>query len=104
MEHGMSKAKVMRALRFLRLVDDQNNISLTNIALILVLAHLLRQPTVSLQDLLTFCGAMIGYQVKRFASGTVVTPEQEADDLRKEIESLKTAVTALGFSKTVPRR
>jgi hypothetical protein len=98
------KAKTLRALRFLRVTDETNNLSLTNVAMVVVLVNIVQRPEVSLQDLLAFVGAMVGYQFKRFVNGAAATPEQDAADLRAEIDSLKTKVTALVYQSTLPRR
>lgn len=87
--------KLLRTLKFLRITDENGDLSLTNIALVIVLVHLLNRPELSLNDLLTFGGALIGYHVKRFVSGAPVSAEDDKAKLQAEIDAIKTKVAGL---------
>jgi hypothetical protein len=90
------KDNLLRALQVLRVLDEQKNLSLTNIALVAVLGRLLAAPEVDIESLLTFVAAMFSYQVKRFAAGFTGSPaEDEVTELRKAVDSLKTKTVAL---------
>lgn len=81
--------------RFFRLLDANNDLSLTNIALVAVLVRILMMPAVDIENLAMFAATLIGYQVKRFAAGATGAPEvDEVGELRKAIETLQTKVTA----------
>lgn len=97
--------KIYRALQFVRLLDEQGNLSLTNIALMGVLARLLMSPTIDVESLLSFAAAMVGYQVKRFAAGFTGTPAgDEVEELRKAVDSLKTKTSALELGQQINGR
>lgn len=87
--------KLLRVVKFLRLIDDQGDISITNVALIGVLAKLLLTPQIATADLLAFVATMVGYNVKRFAVNPNAAVSEDTDELRKAIESLQTKVTGL---------
>lgn len=54
-----------KALRYLRINDEHNLVSLTNIAMIIVIYKIAVTPAVSFQDITALCIAVMGYQVKR---------------------------------------
>ena len=55
-----------KALKYIRINDEKSRISLTNIAMILVLYKLAVTETSSIQDLTALFIAVLGYQSKRF--------------------------------------
>lgn len=88
--------RVYRVLQFLRIVDDQRNLSLTNIALMAVLARLLVSPTIDMESLLGLVATLVSYQAKRVVAGVAGTPAaDEAEELKKIVETLQTKVTAM---------
>jgi len=87
--------------RFLRLSDDQDRLSLTNIAIMLTLGRLLFVDQVSIEALGTFLTAAVGYNVKRFAPKDDSPEETEVATMRKELDRLTTAVSAMQMA---PRR
>jgi hypothetical protein len=68
----LTKSNLLRAGKFLRLVDRDGNFSLTNIVLIAVTVHLLRQPGLEVQDLLAFVAGVIGYQVRQTLAAKLI--------------------------------
>jgi hypothetical protein len=97
----INKQQVLRALRFARITDEQDNLSLTNIAMIVTLVVVLQRPELSLTDIGTFIAAIVGYQVKRFAATGEVTNDSE--ELKKAIEQLQGKVTALQLGAQIKR-
>ncbi len=95
--------RTLRVLRFLRLVDETDNLSLTNIALIGTLVVVLQRPELQVGDIATFIATVAGYQVKRFLTGGA-TPNTEADDLKAAVESLQTKISALQLAQQNMRR
>lgn len=95
--------KLLRAGQFLRILDDSNNLSLTNIALVSTLVVVLQRPELQITDIATFIATVAGYQVKRFLSGGAA-PTTEADDLKAAVESLQTKVTSLQMAQQNIRR
>lgn len=59
------KKNVDKVLRYFRINDEKGLISLTNIAMILVLYKLAVTPALSVQDLTALFVAVLGYQGKR---------------------------------------
>lgn len=55
-----------KALTYLRVQDEQARISLTNIAMIVVLYKMCVTPASSFQDITGLAIAILGYQAKRF--------------------------------------
>jgi hypothetical protein len=90
------KTKTLRALRFLRVLDEKNDLSITNLAVIAMTAKLLATPGLAVPDMLTFIVTVAGYQFKKW----LVTPDTPAADedlkvLKEAVESLKSSVTTL---------
>ena len=54
-----------KVLKYLRINDEKNLISLTNIAMILVIYKISVTPAVSFQDITALAIAVLGYQAKR---------------------------------------
>lgn len=87
--------KLLRATQFLRLTDEQGNLSITNLALIAVLVKLVATPQLPVAELLAFVASMVGYNVKRFVVNPGATLSEDTVELRKAVESLQTKVTGL---------
>ena len=60
------KYKIIKGLAFLRLLDENAQLSLTNIAVIIVLFHMAFAPTLSLTEASTLLGVLGAYQFKRY--------------------------------------
>ena len=61
------KKAINKALQYLRVNDENGLVSLTNIAMILVLYKLAVTPALSIQDLTALFIFILGYQFKRVA-------------------------------------
>lgn len=59
----------MAILRFLRLIDQDEQLSLTNIAVIAILVKLLIQPAIDSMSMAALIGTLFSYQSKRFLNG-----------------------------------
>lgn len=99
----MNKEQLLRAFRFLRITDDQNNLSLTNLALVAVLGRLMTLPGLETMDLLTFVATLVGYQVKRVVSGTSPSPATDTAELKAAMQVLETKISALQVGKVLNR-
>ncbi len=95
--------KILRALQFLRVVDESNNLSLTNIALVSTLVVVLQRPELAIGDIATFIATVAGYQVKRFLTGGTA-PVAETDELKAAIESLQTKISGIQMAQQNMRR
>jgi hypothetical protein len=95
--------KLFRVLQFLRVVDETNNLSLTNIALVATLVTVLQRPELQIGDIATFIATVASYQVKRFLTGGA-QPSTEAADLKAAVESLQTKITAIQLAQQNMRR
>lgn len=62
------KGGLDKVLKYLRINDENSLISLTNIAMILVIYKIAVTPAVSFQDITALAIAVMGYQVKRVIS------------------------------------
>lgn len=96
-------SKIMRLMRFLRITDEQNNLSLTNIALVVAAFNLVQRPEVTTIDVAGLVATLIGYQFKR----TAMPAPQDADsveEMRKAFQSLETKVTALQLGQSYRKK
>ena len=59
------KAALKKALTYLRINDEKNRLSLTNIAMIIVLYKLMVTPTLNFEDITALAIGVMGYQIKR---------------------------------------
>lgn len=62
---SLSHSKLMALLRYLRINDENDNLSLTNIAMIVMLWKIGTTDAASITDLTALCVAILGYQAKR---------------------------------------
>lgn len=60
-----AKDAINKILKYLRVHDEKGMISLTNIAMLIVLYKLTTTPVVSFQDITALAIGVIGYQAKR---------------------------------------
>lgn len=94
--------KLIRALQFFRVTDETGNLSLTNIALVVVLIHLVNRPELAVTDIATFAAAIASYQVKRYLQPAA--PAQDQTALTEALASLQTKVTALEMGQQINGR
>ena len=57
------------ALQYIRVNDEKNRVSLTNIAMIIVMVKMCVTPATSWQDMTALAIAILGYQAKRVIEG-----------------------------------
>lgn len=91
--HLPTREQITRAAEFLRIIDAQGNLSLTNIALMAALIRTLMLPQLSIHDLLTFLGTVAAYQFKKFAQPPGVP--DSSTELQTAVADLQGKVTAL---------
>ena len=87
----------------MRVLDANNNISLTNVALMAGLARTLMIPQISVHDMLVFLGTITSYQVKRYLQPDVGAPDDVAA-LQQTVEAMQTKLTALQIGQQITRR
>jgi hypothetical protein len=63
-----------RVLRYLRINDEQNRLSLTNLAMMLILYKMWVTQALSMGDLTAIAVTIIGYQAKGFISRKLPAP------------------------------
>lgn len=95
--------KITRLLRSLRILDESNNISLTNMALIAAIVNVALRPEIALNDLIVLISTIVGYQVKRFAKNPNAELEMSIEELKKAIESAQTKISALQMGQSIKR-
>lgn len=59
------KQNAVCTLNFLRLIDDKQVLSLTNITMILIIYKIAVTPVMSFQDITALALGVLGYQAKR---------------------------------------
>lgn len=57
--------KLIRLGQFFRLLDERNNLSISNLVVILMMVKILTTPALSMTDIATALTAMIPYTVKK---------------------------------------
>src|SRR5688572_26794815 len=82
---------MMRVLTFLRLVDENGNLSLTNIAVIVSLVKLAMTPTVSMTDTGALLVSVLNYAYKRFSQA----PDADDDGIPDAVEANTKAIEDL---------
>lgn len=96
---------MMKYLKLFRLLDANNQISLTNIAMMAGIINLLMRKDVATQDMLMFVASMVGYQVKRFAKNPDAQTDVNFEEINKAIAQLESKVTAIQVGNSLkPRR
>ena len=85
------KNKVLKTLAFFRLLDEAGQLSITNIAVILVLIKLGLTKTVDLGSAATLLTVISSYHFKRYLGGLVQdpAPKDEVNDLRSQLNQIK---------------
>lgn len=96
-----TKKQILRALRFLRITDEQDNLSITNIAIVATLIVALNRPELSVTDIGAFVAALAAYQLKKFSGQ--VKPETESEDIKKIVSDLQAKVVALQLGGQLKR-
>ena len=97
----MTKKQTLRALRFFRITDEQNNLSITNLAIMITLGAMLMRPELQAMDVGALITALVAYQVKRFSGQA--KPENEQEDLKKIVADLQSKMIALQLGSQIKR-
>jgi hypothetical protein len=58
--------KLIRVGKFVRLLDGQNNLSISNLTVMLMMAKIITTPALSMADIATAMVALLPYTVKKF--------------------------------------
>lgn len=58
--------KLIRAGKFVRLLDEQNNLSISNLTVIIMMAKILTTPALSMVDIASAMVGLLPYTVKKF--------------------------------------
>lgn len=96
---------MMKYLKLFRLLDANNQLSLTNIAMMAGILNLLIRKDVATQDMMMFVASMVGYQVKRFAKNPDAQTDVNFEEMNKAIAQLESKVTAIQVGNSLkPRR
>lgn len=99
----MNKKQIARALRFLRITDENGDLSLTNVAMFAALYNIATNPGINMNDLLMFGASIAGYQIKRFSGAPTAQTKEEVAFLNEQIKALETKVTALQVGKLLKK-
>lgn len=91
--------KVYKILNFFRLLDENRLLSITNIAVVIVLVKVAITPNPDVEALAALVAAIGAYNFKRWASlkAPPKLPEQKVKELEDKINSI---AVAAGFRKS----
>jgi len=81
--------------RFFRLLDDSNVISLTNIALMIVIGKLAVTPSLSIPEIGALLLGLLNYSYKRYIRYKEPKPEVIASKQKSEIKELRDVTDSL---------
>jgi hypothetical protein len=99
----MNKETISRVLQFLRLTDEQGNLSLTNLAVVAALYNIATNTAIETSDLLMFVASIAGYQIKRFSGAPTAQTKEEIEFLNEQIKQMETKITALQVGKLLKK-
>lgn len=96
---------VYKILNFLSLLDKDNNISITNVAVIIMVTKLMFIPTFTLAEVSAFVIVMLNYGHKRRENAKAASNNKVAtDDVSTKLEDLESKVGALLLSSGLRRK
>lgn len=96
--------KVISFLRFFRLVDDDGQLSLTNLAAIGALINLLTCQQAGIEQVGAFVASLVSYQFKRYVVGQPSTAADDVVVLKEQLAKLQTSVTAIQLGNKITGR
>lgn len=96
--------KFIKLLRTIRVLDHNNEISLSNLAVVATLVNLMACQEASLEAVGSFLASLIAYNVKRFAKPAETSNATEMESLKEALHKLETSVTAIKMSNSPTRR
>jgi len=99
----MNWDKFFRVLQFLRITDDSNNLSLTNIALVAAMTNAACKADTGIQDVMGVVATVAGYQFKRYMQPTDTTSGDETAAIKAAVASLETKVSGIQMSGQMRR-
>lgn len=89
------KSSMLATGRFLRVLDEDNVISLTNLAVMLVIFKLAITPSLSMPEIGALLLGLFNYSYKRYVRAKEPKPEVIVKGHRKELNDLKSATSDL---------
>lgn len=89
------KQKAFAVGRFFRVLDDDNVVSLTNVALMIVLAKLVMVPSVSVVEVGTLLLGLFNYSYKRYIKFREPKPEELTKRHKSQLGEMEKVVTEL---------
>ena len=89
----------MKFLQFLRIVDEQGQLSITNLAVLAAILNLALRQDVTPEAVGIFITTIAGYQVKRFTKSKAPQDEDEVAALKESLAKLESTVTAIHLGR-----
>lgn len=85
------KALLIRIANFLRLIDETGNLSITNIAVMIVVVKMALCVTCSMADFAALLTVLVSYHFKRYINTQkpLKLPEKDLEELKGQINSIK---------------
>ena len=78
-----------KVLKFLNLIDQQGRLSITNVAVIILLAKIAIAPSIDWAVISGLLVTMINYSHKRYESNKVIPANVDSDVLKQTIEEVR---------------
>jgi hypothetical protein len=86
---------MIKALTFLRLIDENGELSLTNLAVIAALINVALQFDVDVYDVVALGITLASYQFKRTVLPKKAAPKEELQKLQDQMAQLESKLTAI---------
>jgi len=93
---------MIKVLQFFRFIDENGDLSLTNIAVIAALINVALQFDVDVYDVVALGITLASYQFKRVVAGKQKPPEDKIAELNEKLRSLESKFAAVMMSKKLP--
>jgi len=93
---------MIKVLQFFRFIDENGDLSLTNIAVIAALINVALQFDVDVYDVVALGITLASYQFKRVVAGKQKPPEDKIAELAEKLRSLESKFAAVMMSKKLP--
>lgn len=95
--------KVKPWLEFLSLVDKEGKLSISNLAVIVVLAKLIFSPSESITEAGTLFTVIGNYAYKRYVNSQPDQTLTVSDEVKSQLDEVKSQVNALSLSQGMKR-
>lgn len=96
--------KITHYLNFLSLIDKEGKLSISNLAVLVVLAKLIFSPSESITEAGTLFTVIGNYAYKRYVNSQPDQTSSVSDDVKSQLDEVKSQVNALSLSQGINKR